>query len=93
MNNNEFMGYLITAILALLTGAGTITAIIIKPILKLNGKITELDLTIKNLGAGPDSRLSKMEQRIQKHGSEIDNINKDLKNYEGRISKMEARKQ
>lgn len=92
MSSNEFMGYLITAILALLTGAGTITAIIIRPILKLNGKITELDLTIKNLGAGPDSRIGKIEQRIGKHGEEIDNINKDLKDFEGRISKVEARK-
>ena len=92
MDSNTFMGYLITAILALLGGAGTITAIIIRPLIKLNGKITELDTTIKNLGSGPESRIGKIEQRIEKHGHEIDDINKDLKKYEGRISKLEVNK-
>ncbi len=92
MDNSTFMGLLITAILSLLGGASIIVAIIIRPIIKLNAKITELDLTIKNLGSGQESRIGKIEQRIEKHGKEIDNINKDLKDYEGRISKIEARK-
>ena len=93
MTEKEFMGYLITAIIALLSGAGVITAIIIKPLLNLTGTIRELKLTISNLGEGSDSKIGKLEQRVEKHGKEIDNINKDLKNFEGRISKVEARKE
>lgn len=92
MDNSTFMGLLITAILALLGGASIIVAIIIRPIIKLNGKITELDLLIKTIAEGPDSRVGKIEQRIQKHGNEIDNINKDMRNFGERISKMEAKK-
>ena len=93
MTEKEFMGYLITAIISLLTGASIITAIIIKPLLKLNSKITTLELLIQNLIGGPDSRVGKIEQRIEKHGKEIDDFNKDMKNFEGRISKLEASKQ
>lgn len=93
MTEKEFMGYLITAIIALLTGASIITAIIIKPLLNLTGTIRELKLTLSNLGEGSDSRVGKIEQRIEKHGKEIDDFNKDMKNFEGRISKLEARKQ
>ena len=88
MDSNTFMGYLITAIIALLSGASVIVAIVIRPIIKLNAKITELSDSLKNL----NGLLTKAEQRIEKHGNEIDTINKDLRIYEGRISRLEGNK-
>lgn len=92
MDSTTFMGYLITAVLSLLGGAGVIATIIVKPLIKLNSKITELDVTIKSLGEGDESKLGKIERRLEKHGMEIDGIKNELKGYEGRISKMEAKK-
>lgn len=88
MDSNQFMGYLITAILALLGGAGVVVAIIIKPLINLNSNIVGLR---KDISALSDI-VNRNERRIEKHGNEIDEVKDNLKDFEGRVSKMEGAK-
>lgn len=88
MDSNTFMGYLITAILALLGGAGVVVAIIIKPVINLNSNIVALR---KDISALTDI-VNRNEKRIEKHGNEIDEIKDSLRDFEGRVSKMEGAK-
>lgn len=87
MDSNTFMGLLITAIIALLTGASIITAIIIRPIINLNKKLTKVDASLER---GTEV-MERCEKRIEKHGQELDKHNDELKKFEGRISALEAR--
>ena len=86
MDSNTFMGLLIFALIALVGFAATVTGLIIKPILNLNKNITKLDLSITNL----NKTVNAMENRFDRQQEDIENINKDLRTYEGRISRMEA---
>lgn len=86
MDNTMFMGFLIIALATLLTIASIITAIIVKPIINLKTEIAGLRNSCDTLS----NMVGKVEQRIEKHGKEIDDMNKDLKTFEGRISKIEG---
>lgn len=86
MDENLFMGLLVGAIVVLLTIASLIAALIVKPILGLNQNITELKASMKHF----EKSIGHVEERITKHGTEIDDIREDIKLHEGRISKLEG---
>lgn len=86
MDSNLFMGLLIFALISLFGLASVITGLIIKPILNLNKNITKLDLSITNL----NRTANVMETRLDKQQEDIENINKDLRNQDCRIARMEA---
>ena len=86
MDSNTFMGLLIAAIVVLVGLAVGLTTLIVKPIINLNSSITELKVSIQNL----NTSVNKVENGLTRHEDEIDNINKDLKDFEGRISRMEG---
>ena len=74
MNENEFMGLLIGCIATLLGIGGAIIAIIVKPIVNLNTSITKLNASIDNLNKDANN----LEERVTKHGKEIDENTKHL---------------
>lgn len=86
MDNNTFMGLLIFALIALFGFAGTLIGMIFKPILKLNTNLTKVNSSLQDL----NDTAKKMENRLDKNEQDIENINRDLRSYEGRISRMEA---
>lgn len=54
------------------------TVILLQPIFKLNNTITRLDLTLQRLEKEVNDSLDRLEQRIKKHGEEIDMIREKL---------------
>ena len=88
MDSNLFMGLLIGALVILFGLALTISTLIVKPIIQLNRNMVALDASIKNLNA----TANVMENRLNKHGEEIDSINRDLRTFEGRVSRLEGGK-
>lgn len=52
--------------------------ILLQPIFKLNNTITRLDLTLQRLEKEVNESLDRLEQRIKKHGEEIDMIREKL---------------
>lgn len=59
--------------------------VVLKPILNLNTSITELKVSID---AFRDT-VNKLDNRITKHGEEIDTIKETLVNHEARITNLE----
>lgn len=88
MDNNTFMGLLIGALVVLFGLAGTVTGLIIKPIINLNRSIVKLEVSIADL----NNSVGSMNARIEKQENTIDDIHKDIRGFEGRISKMEGGK-
>lgn len=88
MDNNTFMGLLIAALVVLLGAAGVVTTIVIKPIIGLNRTMVKLDDSITAL----NKTANAMENRLDKHDIELDKLNDNDKNFEGRISRLEAQK-
>lgn len=88
MDNNTFMGLLIAAIAVLLTMSVAITTIVIKPVIQLNRNMARLDDSINNL----NKTANTMENRLDKQQEDIEDIHKDLRTFEGRISRVEAQK-
>lgn len=86
MDENLFMGLLIASLVVLLTAASLIAGLIVKPLLSLNKNITILQSSMSHFGES----IGHVEDRITKHGTEIDNIRDDIKLHEGRISKLEG---
>ncbi len=54
------------------------SVILLQPIFKLNNTITRLDLTLQRLEKEVNESLDRLEQRIKKHGEEIDMIREKL---------------
>ena len=77
MTDAQFMGMLITAIITLLGGISVIVAIIIRPVIKLNSTIAELNTKLTNL----DKNYEDLKQRVNNHGKQIDR-------HETRISQI-----
>ncbi len=88
MDSNLFMGLLIGASAVLLGIATGIATLIIKPIINLNRNIADLNSSVKSLSKSVDT----IDVRLAKHGQEIDAIKDDLREYEGRISRIEGGK-
>lgn len=86
MDEHLFMGLLIASLVVLLTIASLIAGLIVKPLLSLNKNITVLQSSMEHFGES----MGRVEDRITKHGQEIDGIRDDLKEHEGRISKIEG---
>ena len=59
--------------------------VVLKPILNLNTSITELKVSIDAF----KETVSKLDDRITKHGEEIDRMKETLVNHEARISNLE----
>lgn len=59
--------------------------VVLKPILNLNTNITELKVSIDAF----KETVSKLDDRITKHGEEIDRMKETLVNHEARISNLE----
>lgn len=88
MDNNTFMGLLIGALVVLFGLAGTIVAIVIKPIINLNRNMIQLDSSIQNL----NKTANTMENRLNKHSQEIDAIKEEQSNQDKRIYMLEMKK-
>lgn len=54
------------------------TVILLQPIFKLNNTITRLDLTLQRLEKEVNESLDRLEQRIKKHGEEIDMLREKM---------------
>lgn len=54
------------------------TVILLQPIFKLNNTITRLDLTLQRLEKEMNEALNRLEQRIKKHGEEIDMLREKM---------------
>lgn len=54
------------------------TVILLQPIFKLNNTITRLDLTLQRLEKEMNEALNRLEQRIKKHGEEIDMLREKI---------------
>lgn len=59
--------------------------VVLKPILNLNTNITELKVSIDAF----KETVNKLDDRITKHGEEIDKVKETLVNHEARISNLE----
>ena len=59
--------------------------VVLKPILNLNTNITELKVSIDAF----KETVNKLDERITKHGEEIDRMKETLVNHEARISSLE----
>ena len=59
--------------------------VVLKPILNLNTNITELKMSIDAF----KETVAKLDDRITKHGEEIDDMKAQLVNHEARISNLE----
>ena len=88
MDSTTFMGLLIASLISLFALAGTVTTLIIKPVINLNKTMVKLDASIKDL----NKTANGMENRLDKHDQEFENINKDLRTMDGRITRIEAHK-
>ena len=88
MDNNTFMGLLIGALVILFGLAGSIVAIVIKPIINLNRNMIQLDSSIQNL----NKTANTMENRLNKHSQEIDAIKEEQSNQDKRIYMLEMKK-
>ena len=78
MNDAQFMGLMIGAIITLLGGASIIVAIIIKPVINLNKTITKLDSTI----AGLQKEEIVLQTRVSKHGDQIDEVRLKVREHD-----------
>jgi cell division protein FtsL len=58
---------------------------LIKPIIDLNGNITELKVSIDSFKAS----LDKLDSRITDHGKELDDVKVKIANHEARIQALE----
>lgn len=88
MDSTQFMGLLIGALATLLGMASIVTAIAIRPIIQLSRNMVKLDDSINNL----NKTANGMENRLDKHDMEFNDIHKDLRNMDSRISRVEAQK-
>lgn len=81
MDSNQFMGALVVALISLI---GLIVAIV-TPIVKLNSNIVKLNSNIEHMRENDKVR----DHRITKHGEEIQEVQHELANHEGRIKSLE----
>ena len=87
MSDTQFMGLLIGCIGTLLAIASVIVAIIVRPIISLNKSITKLNDSIDILNR--DS--SNLEERVTKHGKEIDEVRERTLTNEHEIAHLKEK--
>lgn len=81
MADKEFMGMLVIALCSLISLIGAV----VLPLMKLNTTLTKLQSTIDAMATKDEVR----DNRINKHGEEIDEHTKTLINLEARIKHLE----
>lgn len=87
MDNNTFMGLLITAIVVLVGLAGAITSLIVIPVIKLNKNITKLDCNIDLLL----KENSETKKHFEKNDNEIDLLRNRVIEQEGELKVHDTR--
>lgn len=75
-------------ILALFGLIGTLI-VIVTPIIRLNGHITELTVLFRELKDLVKEKTDKLDARVTKHGDEIDQLRVDVTDHEARIQALE----
>ena len=75
-------------ILALFGLIGTLI-VIVTPIIRLNGHITELTVLFRELKDLVKEKTDKLDTRITTPGDEIDQLRVDVTNHEARIQALE----
>lgn len=75
-------------ILALFGLIGTLI-VIVTPIIRLNGHITELTVLFRELKDLVKEKTDKLDTRVTKHGDEIDQLRVDVTDHEARIQALE----
>lgn len=68
-----------------LLGFAAALLVVLKPILNLNGSITELKVSIDAFKASVD----KLDNRLTEHGKEIDDLKVTVADHEARIRSLE----
>lgn len=86
MTGNEFTGMLLSAV-AVLAGFVSIVWKCIKPINDLNLNIVKLTSAIEKLTDNDE----RQDERLRKHGEQIDELNKINENHEQRIIALEKK--
>ena len=62
---------------------------LITPIIRLNGNITRLTTVVERLEALVKEKTDKLDERVTKHGQEIDDIRLKQTEHETRLKQLE----
>lgn len=75
----------------IIAGLGFIVTLIavLAPVMRLNSNITELTVVVKQLKEIVKEKTDKLDERITKHGVEIDEIKVKQTEHEARIKQLE----
>lgn len=63
--------------------------VIIAPIIRLNGHITELTVLFRELKDLVKEKTDHLDKRVTEHGTEIDQLRIDVTNHEARLKQLE----
>lgn len=64
---------------------------IIKPIIDLNGNIAKLTTVVEQLEKLVKDKTDKLDERVTKHGAEIDDLKVKQAEHEARINQLESK--
>lgn len=76
---------MIVAFIAFIGGIITIVA----PVVKLNSNITELTVIVRQLKDLIKEKTDKLDERVTRHGAEIDDLRETAVDHEARIKNLE----
>ena len=63
--------------------------VVVAPVIRLNGKITELTVLISELKGVVKDKTDTLDKRVTEHGKEIDELKVKQARHEERINKLE----
>lgn len=77
----------------IVAGLGFVVTLIavLAPVIRLNSNITELTVVVKQLKEIVREKTDKLDERITKHGEEIDDIKLKQTEHETRLTQLEKR--
>lgn len=75
----------------IIAGLGFIVTLIavLAPVMRLNSNITELTVVVKQLKEIVKEKTDKLDERVTKHGQEIDELKNKQTEHEERIKHLE----
>lgn len=73
----------------LLLGFVAAILVVMAPVIRLNGKITELTVLISELKGVVKDKTDTLDKRVTEHGKEIDELKVKQARHEERINKLE----
>lgn len=75
----------------IVAGLGFVVTLIavLAPVIRLNSNITELTVVVKQLKEIVREKTDKLDERVTKHGEEIDAIRAKQTEHEARIKQLE----